>query len=178
MASRCELCWAEEETSHHILLSCNFASQVWSKALSLFNEVWIGFPSLELLFSWWRKKAKVVLLADIWKALLIIICQQIWFERNKRRYDNQRSPPRQVVQRCINEISSCSIIKGVTIKSVNDLMLAKIFKVSKATPKLKRVIEVRWKPPPMGWWKLNIDGSSFGNPVMQVQGESLGTTRG
>ncbi|XP_043699851.1 uncharacterized protein LOC122650507 [Telopea speciosissima] len=136
---------------------------------------------MELLFSWWRRKAKIVLVADIWKALLIIVCQQIWVERNRRRYDNQRNTPMQVMQRCIAEIADCSIAKGIQIKSVNDLMLAKFFKVDTATPKLKQNLEIRWKAPPVGWWKLNIDGSSIGNPGYSGAGgifrNHLGVTR-
>ncbi len=30
--------------------------------------------------------------------------------------------------------------------------------------KLKSHIPVKWTPPPLGWFKLNTDGSSLGNP--------------
>ncbi|XP_043720922.1 uncharacterized protein LOC122668421 [Telopea speciosissima] len=110
------------------------------------------------------RKAKVVLVADIWKALLITVYQQLWIVQNKRHFESQRSLPRNVVQRCINAISDCSLITGVKINSVQELMLTKYFKVTTAIPKPRRIVEVRWNPPLLGWWKLNIDGYSIGNP--------------
>ena len=30
--------------------------------------------------------------------------------------------------------------------------------------KNKVVCNIRWEKRPLGWWKLNTDGASFGNP--------------
>ena len=32
--------------------------------------------------------------------------------------------------------------------------------------KCKQLVKVRWNKPKDGWYKLNMDGSSFGNPVV------------
>ncbi|XP_043705323.1 uncharacterized protein LOC122655170 [Telopea speciosissima] len=126
-ASRCELCAADCETKSHLFLECNFAIQVWKEILFIFNENWNGFPSIELLFSWWRRKSKVVSLPK--------------------------------------EVSDGSNLEESKVKSVQELVLARRLRVSISKNLAKNIFEVRWKLPPPGWIKLNIDGSSLGNPA-------------
>ncbi|XP_043725488.1 uncharacterized protein LOC122672044 [Telopea speciosissima] len=136
-----------------------------TEVLYVFNQSWSGFPTIELLFSWWRRKTKAVPLSKAWGALLIVCCKNIWWERNRQRHENLRRSPSEVATLCFKEVGDCSRAKGVQVRTVQDLTLAQLMlKVPAARPPIKRIIEVKWKLPPHGWWKLNIDGSSLGNP--------------
>ncbi|XP_043703245.1 uncharacterized protein LOC122653468 [Telopea speciosissima] len=164
MVSRCELCLSADESEQHLFIDCVFSGQIWSEVLWLFNETWTGFPSIELLFSWWRRKFRIVPLPKAWEAMLIIICQQLWMERNRRRFDNIRRPSSQVTKLCFREVMNCYRVQRVQIKSIQDLVIARTLQCVISNPPTKKIIEVRWRHPPAGWLKLNIDGSSLGNP--------------
>ncbi|XP_043696583.1 uncharacterized protein LOC122647190 [Telopea speciosissima] len=159
LASRCELCGVACESGTHIFLNCNYSSDVLREILLYFNESLNGFPTIQLLFSWWLTP-----LPKIWGPLKVIICQQIWLERNRRRYDNIKRSHSQVVKMCFREVRDCTKTEGVMIKSVHDLTLARMLRTPTARSPAKPILEVKWKHPPSGWLKLNIDGSSFGNP--------------
>ncbi|XP_043717944.1 uncharacterized protein LOC122665876 [Telopea speciosissima] len=164
LASRCDLCYMDCETIQHLFLECAFSRQVWMEVLFAFNQSWSGFPTIELLFSWWRRKTKAVALPKAWGALLIISCKNLWWERNRRRHENCKRTPAEVAKLCFKEVGDCTWAKGVQVKTVQDLALARMLKVTISKPAVKRIVEVRWKQPLQGWWKLNIDGSSLGNP--------------
>ncbi|XP_043717736.1 uncharacterized protein LOC122665651 [Telopea speciosissima] len=110
------------------------------------------------------RKLKVIPLPKVWGPLIIIICHQIWLERNRQRYDNLKRTHSQVVNLCFREVSDCACIEGVKVNSVHDLILARKLRVVITKSPAKIIIEVKWKHPLIGWWKLNIDGSSLGNP--------------
>ncbi|XP_043714767.1 uncharacterized protein LOC122663131 [Telopea speciosissima] len=164
LASRCVLCGVACESSTHIFLNCSFSCDVWRNILLQINKSWTGFPSIQLLFSWWRKKLKLVPLRTIWGPLIVIACQQIWLERNRRRFDNIKRPHSQVVSMCFREVRYCSKSDGVRIKSMHDLSLARMLQIPISNSPARPILEVKWKHPPPGWLKLNIDGSSLGNP--------------
>ena len=44
--------------------------------------------------------------------------------------------------------------------------------------KLRVPIPVKWTPPPLGWFKLNTDGSFLGNPGLARGGGIFGITLG
>ncbi|XP_043697757.1 uncharacterized protein LOC122648611 [Telopea speciosissima] len=164
LPSRCELCHAATKSSQHLFLDCSFSNQVWREILGVFNQPWNGFPSIERLFSWWRRKARLVPLSNAWNSLPIICCHQIWWERNKRRYEGLCRTPKQISKACFQEMADYSRGRGEPIRTAHELAMARALKICIAKPTARNTVEVRWRHPPLGWWKLNIDGSSLGNP--------------
>ncbi|PON37013.1 Ribonuclease H, partial [Trema orientale] len=45
-------------------------------------------------------------------------------------------------------------------------------------PKAPRILEVQWHVPPVGWLKVNTDGSAFGSPGLAGCGGIFRTSRG
>ncbi|XP_043692808.1 uncharacterized protein LOC122643229 [Telopea speciosissima] len=111
LASRCDLCYMDCETIKHLFLDYAFSRQIWMAVLYVFNQSWSGFPTIELLFSWWHRKAKTVPLPKAWDAILIICCKNIWWERNRRCHDNLS--PTEVAKLCYGEVGDCIRLKGV-----------------------------------------------------------------
>ncbi|XP_043699839.1 uncharacterized protein LOC122650493 [Telopea speciosissima] len=107
----------------------------------LFNEMWGGFPSMEVLFSWWKRKAKTVPLPVAWNVLLIIVPQQIWMERNRRCFDGHRRNPSQVTKICFAEVMNYTRMRRVQVKSINDLVIARQLKCVISKPMERKIIE-------------------------------------
>ncbi|XP_042939510.1 uncharacterized protein LOC122274547 [Carya illinoinensis] len=60
--------------------------------------------------------------------------------------------------------ASTQMIKQPKRLSHRDGMILEALKIKPVDPKVPSCRVVRWTKPPLGWHKLNMDGSSFGNP--------------
>jgi len=99
--SHCPLCFAAEESSPHLFMSCPFASEVWN----LVTHPWhtpLHFDDVSSLFCHWslsppvRTQAKDPL-AFAWLILPKFTCWKLWLERNSRIFRGICSSPSQVV---------------------------------------------------------------------------------
>ena len=67
--SRCVLCRQEEETVHHLLVHCQWASSFWQLGLSLTGVSWVQpWKAKDVLFAWSRRRKKC-LAFGVWKLI-------------------------------------------------------------------------------------------------------------
>ncbi|KAL5729274.1 hypothetical protein ACHQM5_002248 [Ranunculus cassubicifolius] len=71
-----------------------------------------------------------------------------------------------------------TLMTGHMSNTVEDLLFVKKYAIPPLPRKQSRVQEVWWIPPPRGWTKGNIDGSSHGNPGNSGCGGIFRTSRG
>ena len=144
----CELCCEGAETIIHTLRDYKVARAVW-RDLG-FKENDRGFFGLNLVE--WLKKFYGTSTSYPrphvpWKILFPQAIWVIWLQRNKAIFQTGR---------VVEGTSSLCIKKGVEYYAI----------VPNEPNKLCRVqIQVKWTKPPIGWVKLNIDGTMYGNPV-------------
>ncbi|KAJ4956458.1 hypothetical protein NE237_013241 [Protea cynaroides] len=50
------------------------------------------------------------------------------------------------------------------VKSMDELHISKILDLVTKPRRQSQILELLWNPPPHDWCKVNMDGSSFGNP--------------
>ncbi|XP_043694148.1 uncharacterized protein LOC122644833 [Telopea speciosissima] len=142
IASRCELCLKSQETINHIFLECDFAGQVWTTVLSLFDQRWNGFPSIEELFSWWKRKKAGVILPKVWPALVILMPYQIWMERNRRRYENMHRNTTIIIKSVLKELHEFLSIVSVHVSFVAELLLSRKLTIKISRSLIQKIIDV------------------------------------
>ena len=142
----CPVCNNQAELIDHLLRECVFARAFWSKmgVLHLFMdrhvqsfEDWLHENCLSK-----RPHQKHV----PWGIVFPFAVWNLWKHRNKVVFDN--------IPLNLNLHSHCCA------QVVDFFFCAGTLKCLKQ----KSVIQVRWLKPPAGWFKLNSDGASYGNP--------------
>ena len=144
----CELCCEGAESIIHTLRDCKMARAVWRDLR--FEENDPGFFGLNLV-EWLKKFCGTSTSYPRphvpWKILFPQAIWVIWLQRNKAIFQTGR---------VVEGTSSLCIKKGVEYYAI----------VPNEPNKLCIVqIQVKWTKPPIGWVKLNTDGTMYGNPV-------------
>jgi len=76
--SRCVLCRQEEETVHHLLVHCLWASSLWQLGLSLLGVSWVQPGKVKEVLVAWRRKMKKSLASGVWKLIPLAIWWSVW----------------------------------------------------------------------------------------------------
>ena len=145
--SFCTICHQENELVDHLLRRCNVAQDLWRK-LKVPHELLFTFD--QPIEKWLELNCSTRAVSDHlgipWKIVFPMGIWQLWLARNKFQFrtgvvDNL------IQMKCIKES-------------------AKFFAIGAKDRcnKMKKVIQVAWEKPPLGWMKLNNDGSALGNP--------------
>ncbi|CAI9759581.1 unnamed protein product [Fraxinus pennsylvanica] len=154
------------ETLDHVLNSGDIAKTVWKWA-----SVALGVHYLEGQ-SWWSRVnrwftcAKKVSQRGILIGLLpSLITWKLWGRRCKARIEGNRESVEKVwfaikawLRLLADDIVKVSKLSNTDHEFLKALELPLVSKVSKPT------LFVSWRKPAVGWVKLNVDGSSVGNP--------------
>ncbi|KAL9236717.1 hypothetical protein vseg_011353 [Gypsophila vaccaria] len=149
--ARCSACGHLEETTLHILRECPKAKRIWlmihsslpsSDSFSLPLEDWI-MDNITCSSSFGIEN---------WDTLFALTIWWTWRWRNCRVFDKESEIPGNPL--------------GFLLKRLQETVAAiarneSLFKQQSA---LRKEVFVRWAPPPYGWFVLNIDGASRGNP--------------
>ncbi|XP_042515366.1 uncharacterized protein LOC122089737 [Macadamia integrifolia] len=165
LPSRCEVCNKAEESINHLFVKCDGAVYIWRAFAEVFGFHW-SYQGDDFLAhaSWWTQKSKSIGLSQLWMAGLILVPYFIWMERNSRRFRGLHRSYGQVFHTIIEEIRRRGPGKNDRIKSRLDSERCLKLNIEVPRRKTKGVQEIFWLPPMDGWWKLNCDGSSLGNP--------------
>lgn len=143
----CPLCYVQEETILHILKDCLAVRKFW---LSIgVPQALNDFFSLDLM-GW--LKCNFLCSNSIhasglpWSSQFPFAMWMLWKQRNKAVFENPPLNPK---------------LNYLYIQIAREYFYC----VSKGQ-KIKRqiAIQVHWNRPPVGWFKLDVDGASFGNP--------------
>lgn len=166
LVSKCSCCVISSsfETSTHLLISSEVATQVWAMVCRLTNMPF-GFSSLsQLLSTWWNTEG----IGDVHQWLCKIVpgptLWMIWKARNEDRFKGKLMHCKEII---------CKIQRYI-----NDLFIAQKIKLPKGTISLEcmefsrlsechKPMEVKlvtWQRPRIHWVKLNVDGACKGIP--------------
>ncbi|OIT22333.1 putative ribonuclease h protein [Nicotiana attenuata] len=131
----------------HMFFNCRHSKPIWDQLGTFYK--YPDQPHNELTIHNWLKPLchnkspfnRLLSKGDI----LPFTLWHIWTHRNNFIFNNKKSP-----------LSLKNIIKSATE--------FKLLTESFQSPNPKMTIYIKWKPPDRGIYKLNIDGSSLGNP--------------
>ncbi|XP_042505477.1 uncharacterized protein LOC122082041 [Macadamia integrifolia] len=120
--------------------------------------------SIADLISWWKRKRIILLVKDPWAAGLIIVTDTIWQERNHRWHGGKSRDASLLFMKILRTLKESNLnLKGV-IRTTADLLCCRKLGLHAVPGDPPSILEVIWCKPPLTWSKINIDGSSMGNP--------------
>ncbi len=83
----CFICKRAGETLDHLLLHCEYASELWYLVFCLFG-VYLVMPHTVLeLLSCWRRRASQRGHSAIWNAIPLCLMWLLWRERDRRAFE-------------------------------------------------------------------------------------------
>ncbi|XP_026428470.1 uncharacterized protein LOC113324365 [Papaver somniferum] len=84
MVSRCCICEAEQDSINHFLWECNFSIEVWKWICSIFQ---FKLPNY-FDYIWKLSSKKSPLVKQVWISAACIILKELWFQKNKKFFEN------------------------------------------------------------------------------------------
>ena len=108
----CVLCNQSSETIDHLLIACPFSREIWFNVLRKVGWESVT-PSLHMDHhaSWWTEARKHVPKHNRrgFDSLVVLICWQLWKERNDRTFDRRVRTIEEVIDRIVDEIAAWSL---------------------------------------------------------------------
>ncbi|CAL0318467.1 unnamed protein product [Lupinus luteus] len=163
LASICNLCRKNEDSSNHIFFNCQFARTLWDWLSSILN-ISIDLTSISSVLKAtqlnWSAQVEHAISASI-----INIINTIWFCRNQQRFSNITITLNMALSRIKLAISlSGATYKAFANNSLSDFALLRSLSIKPNYNRAPRIIEVHWLPPAQETIKINTDGAGRGNP--------------
>jgi hypothetical protein len=92
----CSLCRHAQEDVSHILIHCDFSSEVWNRTLDYFklSLSWKGVTLTDCFNSWLSKKSSP-------NALAVYVSWHLWIERNNALFEERTPSPLAVLHRVL-----------------------------------------------------------------------------
>nr|XP_027067853.1 uncharacterized protein LOC113693523 [Coffea arabica] len=162
LPSKCPYC----DTLAHWFVECSLATQVWGKLEQLLD---IRAPShhdiILKLQGWWSNISGKSAMAKLSHIVPLFVCWELWKARSWAIFDATTPSATHVVRQILRLIHLMALAHPLSLACMNDDRLLKrgvvpFLKKAKST----QVLSLAWAPPPASYVKLNIDGSSSGNP--------------
>jgi hypothetical protein len=109
----CVLCDQLDETTDHLLCSCVFSCEVWSRLLHALAYPAVAHVQDSTLLDWWLlARARIPrALRRSFDSLVLLVSWLLWKERNRRTFDH-RSMTAPELLRCISEEANVWIVAG------------------------------------------------------------------
>jgi hypothetical protein len=97
----CDLCSQETEMINHHLLQCSFSRDIWFRTLRFEGFQALAPSTLAVLPNWWSESRKAIPkpLRKGFDTMVVMICRQLWRERNARISDQVSKTSRNQVDR-------------------------------------------------------------------------------
>ena len=125
----CVLCNQSSETIDHLLIACPFSREIWFNVLRKVGWESVT-PSLHMdhLASWWTEARKHVPKPNRrgFDSLVVLICWQLWKERNDRTFDRRVRTIEQVIDRIVDEIAAWSLAGFRHLETVSPITVTAI----------------------------------------------------
>ncbi|OIT39909.1 putative ribonuclease h protein, partial [Nicotiana attenuata] len=141
----CTICGTEKEDIKHILFYCTYSKEIWRQFHIKHN-----YPSLDnglTTFHWLKhqlKSNKSFNQYITWPIFLPFLLWYLWTTRNERIF--HKSSPYPNISKVINSTQEFLFLSNWS-----------------PTRSPKRTILIKWEPPDVETYKLNIDGSCLGS---------------
>jgi len=159
MASICNLCGNQEESTFHLFFICSYSARIWNW-LSSILQIPIQISSVEEVWNLcnrgWSPHCQLTV-----KAAIIFAFNAIWFYRNASRFNNKIISWRSAISTIISRVSiSVGNSKLHASTSMLEFTILKALNCKINPPRSSIVKEVFWNPPILHWIKANCDGAA------------------
>lgn len=155
----CPLCVASLETQEHILYECRFTRSIYDSIFSIFSIHLcydMGFCSLILQA---QQVVQSKQIKNLWRLAFITTIWVIWHIRCRIIFDDITPSHHGCMIIILWLILEAQNFKMGTAHGVDDLSICRRLRVLSVPRPPKTAIAVKWRPPPPGCYKLNVDGS-------------------
>lgn len=160
LCSRCDLCKAAVESLSHLFLDCPWVRSIWRWLLALFQAPLPSDTSVQRFLCSSFTSQFPVALKLLWRMAVCNLLWCIWTERNKLRFDDSCFCPVRFKQYFFLAFKeSASIHFSPCSASFGAAPVFLLLGLSPLQSLIPKLISVLWKPPPIGWVKVNTDGS-------------------
>jgi hypothetical protein len=99
LSQRCSLCKRGEDSISHILLSCPYSVEVWSKTNPASTTAPYSFADIKELWLNSSQKGKE------WNAIFFSTIWNLWKERNRRIFAGEDLPPSRLISIILGEVA-------------------------------------------------------------------------
>ncbi|KAL6582730.1 hypothetical protein OROMI_004808 [Orobanche minor] len=166
------------ENMAHLFIHGPVAKVVWNYFQNLAGIDRINSNNINHIINNWFSRTKGNI--HIFHIIPILILWFLWCCRNDKRVDNVPFTPNRVCKRIWSYIDTFkSKLKNKIFFWKGAEAIARRAGVQPGPRPVYKIIPVRWLKPGAGWWKLNTDGASRGNPREAASGgilrDNLGT---
>lgn len=160
LCSCCHLCWAAVESISHLFFECPGVQPIWRLLFTLFQVPLPLSSSIQLLLSPSFICHLPVALNILWRMAVSNCIWCIWTERNNLRFAGSCFCPLRFKQFFFLSFKdSASIYFSPSSASHGAPSVFLLLGLSPLRFHANSFIPVMWTPPPVGWIKVNTDGS-------------------
>ncbi|KAL0312659.1 UNVERIFIED_CONTAM: putative ribonuclease H protein [Sesamum radiatum] len=178
IVSKC-CCCENIETIEHVFLNSSSVKEVWNYFGNLFNLQPPQTDFISIMFQFWKLSSPDVKRGHVRLLIPLLIFWFIWMMRNEAKFNDVCFTSSAIIRRVMAYL--WKLYKAKCFKLVHwrgDLLVAKKIGFIFHSPSPTPPILCRWLPPPNGFWKLNSDGASKGNPGPLGAGGLIRDSRG
>ncbi|KAL6558442.1 hypothetical protein OROMI_018792 [Orobanche minor] len=157
-------CCNDDENIPHLFINGPVANKVWTHFHNLAGIRCLNTSNINFILTNWFGKAKGKI--HIFHIIPILIFWFLWCCRNDRRVDNVPFTANRVCERIWIYINTFNHKVNFKNKKfwIGAALIVDRVGVTAAPKTLFKCCSVRWSKPQPGWWKLNTDGATRGNP--------------
>jgi len=167
----------------HLLNLCPFTSTVWEWVASIFKDTYRDRLSISNTLKNWRKYfLGNEIINKSWTLVPGFVIWNVWKERNSRIFKNKASKPQHIIDQLLRWLKDTISSLLRTLHKDPPLLHLGLQSISpqctiRGVSQTNADINI-WKPPPHGFLKVNIDGTSKGNPGLAGFGGVIRDERG
>lgn len=101
---------------------------------------------------------------ELWNTVLFAVLWVVWTARNENIFQGKNIRFEAMVEKVKNTAASWLFVHYPT-EVPTQFFINENFALISAPKKVTRETRgAAWQPPPVGWWKINVDGSALGKP--------------
>ncbi|XP_073133701.1 uncharacterized protein [Henckelia pumila] len=164
LASKCQCC-ARSETLTHVFIHSPIARSVWHYFGAIFRVRIPDTEDFRSFLSAWKRGREWSPGGNVKEFIPFVVLWFLWTARNDVKH-RHLSPSAETVKfqifSYLRLAHSSAMVKPRLWLGV--LQAARSMGISVGFQRTQKTVIVRWLKPPPGFFKLNVDGSSKGNP--------------
>ncbi|XVF06594.1 hypothetical protein REPUB_Repub06bG0062400 [Reevesia pubescens] len=162
VSALCSFYGLELETVGHSLFMCSISWLIWSHFFSTWGVCWVNHTDPTSFFLQWQYALCDGVCNKIWCMCFFAICGSIWLCRNEVVFKGKLFNHSNLIEIISLRVTAWSKAKWLDDSlSVEDLFRNSMLLSCSKGPK-KSDPALRWVPPPKGFLKFSVDGSSRG----------------